>query len=86
MAKFVISKAQSATASYNISEYTSVSVITHGGTGTFTLKIGVDNTVANLEQHSTPAADTITTITDNALILEVTVNTGGTYDVIGEVR
>jgi len=86
MAKCIIAAAQNATASFNISEYTSVSVITHGGTGTFTLKLGIDNTAANLEQHSTPAADSITTITDNGLILEVTVNTGGTYDVIGEVR
>jgi len=86
LAKCIIAEAQNATASFDISEYTSVTVITHGGTGTFTLKLGIDNTAANLEPHSTPATNTITTVSDNGLILEVTVNTGGTYDIIGEVR
>lgn len=69
---------------YDITSYTSVTVLTHGGTGSFTLEVGTDDTT--LLTHSTPAGDTITTITDNILLLKVTPNTGGTYDVVAELR
>ena len=84
MSKDLIAENQSAAAVFGVAAYTSVTIITHGGTGSFTVEGGVNS--SSLVSLATPAADTATTISDNVMVIKVTPNTGGTYDVIGERR
>lgn len=84
MSKDLIAENQSSAGVFAVSAYTSVTVIARGGTGSFTVEGGKDS--SNLVTLASPAADTATTITDNVMVIKVTPNTGGTYDVIGERR
>jgi hypothetical protein len=84
MVKQIIVSGENAQKEFNISEYTSVTILNRGGTSNTVISLSADGT--NFVQKASVAADTITTVTDNAVMLRVAPGTGATYDVVGELR
>lgn len=85
MVKEIIAEEETTTKDFDISTYTKVTVYLRGGTGSWTIELGKDKDT--LVSHSTPATDTINEITEDAMVIKITINTGPTgYDIVGELR